>query len=438
VRRLKLFALLPLAIASLTAARCSSLGPEAGSDSISILSYNVSNLFDDRDDGGEYPEFSIAAGKWSAARFRERLERVSEAVLEALPSERGADGRGVRGAGPDILCLVEVENENALDALLDGPLVKSAYRYRAMSRASGSAVNCALASRFPIKAIRSHSFALGAAGSASGGSTTGGSREGRRLLEVELEVRGRSLTVFVCHWKSKLGGGAETEAERIGAAALLSSRAAVLMAADPEAEFLAAGDFNEGPDEYLLVGRKYATALFPVEEVAPVSAEGRAGGGGASGSGDSAALEENPAGEPGVSGGGSGGSGGGSGDAVAVVDEAASEEAAVSRFADGLLVSMDPERAGFFEGRPVLYSPWGPSKGFSYAYEGRRERIDGFLLSPGLLDAKGAAFDDFSVVDAAFLLDSKGFPLGWKPGRSGGYSDHLPIALELAVEALKE
>ena len=58
-------------------------------------------------------------------------------------------------------------------------------------------------------------------------------------------------------------------------AALVRSRVAARMAADPAVDLVVCGDFNESPDEYLRVNRRYETALMPIEEA---RAARRAGG----------------------------------------------------------------------------------------------------------------------------------------------------------------
>ena len=73
---------------------------------LTIMSYNVENLFDDVRDGTEYREFDPGRGAWNTESFQLRIKALSEVVRKAVPG------------GPDILLLQEVENENALQVLL--------------------------------------------------------------------------------------------------------------------------------------------------------------------------------------------------------------------------------------------------------------------------------------------------------------------------------
>jgi len=330
---------------------CSAVGAEQKRP-LSILSYNVLSLFDPVDDGTEYSDFSVAKGSWDEARYRRRLDNLAKVALE------GTKG-SVTTAGPDILCLVEVEDRRVLEDLRDGPLKSAGYRYIAISPAPGAAINTGLLSRIPIASLAAHAI-----------SGTSISRGRRNILEAVLEVDGARLGLLVCHWKSKLEGAEATEEERREAAALVASRVTALIAADPDIGIVVCGDFNENPDEYVRVGRRYATALMP-------EAEARV-----------------PAGER-------------------------------------LLIAPGAGETGFRGGEPVLYSPWAESDGFSYAYKGERERIDGFLISTTLLLGGKLRYRSFSVVDAPFLLDSSGAPLPWSSYSGVGYSDHLPILLTL-------
>ncbi|MBL8965734.1 MAG: hypothetical protein JNG85_01925, partial [Spirochaetaceae bacterium] len=236
---------------------------------------------------------------------------------------------------------------------------------------------------------KAHGLAAASGGTGAGGPGAAGVNEGRYLLEAEVEAApGRNLRLFVCHWKSKLGGARETEGARREAAALLASRTAALLAAEPGAEFLACGDFNESPDEYLRVGRRYETALMPAE--AAVQATGAGGA-------DAAGAAQCGAGRP------------------------------------RLLVAGRRVDAGLSGAGVALYSPWAEASGFSYVHEGKPERIDGFLLAPGLVDGVGLHFAGFRPLDEAFLLDAAGAPRAWSSSAGSGYSDHLPLLLELAL-----
>ncbi len=75
--------------------------------------------------------------------------------------------------------------------------------------------------------------------------------------------------VFVCHWKSKLEGEKETEAGRRAAAALLAHRIRELQTEKAFSPIVVCGDFNESPDEYTRISRRYPTAIMPSDAGTP-------------------------------------------------------------------------------------------------------------------------------------------------------------------------
>jgi endonuclease/exonuclease/phosphatase family metal-dependent hydrolase len=342
----------------LSSSRCSSAAASSRGSSMSIVAYNVKSLFDATDDGTEFSEFSVAKGTWDDARYRVRLANVASAVLATVPA-------GGSPPGPDVLCLEEIENEKVLEALRSGPLAAARYRYAAIAPAEGGPFSDCVLSRLPILSTACHS------------ASTPAGRAGRDILELELDVKGKRLVLFSCHWKSKSGGAEGTEEARRQDAALVRGRIQSRLSLDPGVELVVCGDFNESPDEYLRVDRQYRTALMPVDEA----------------------------------------------------------EAAVTKPLDRILVASTASRTVPLRGEPVLYSPWAESGGYSYLYRGSREQLDGFLLSPGLLDAKGISYKEFAAASASFLMDPEGAPLAWPGSGATGYSDHLPIYLLLEVEA---
>ena len=67
----------------------------------------------------------------------------------------------------------------------------------------------------------------------------------RAPLQVDLTIDGQPVTIYVNHFKSKLGGEAETEPQRLAQAAHINALVAAQLAADPEARLVVMGDFND-------------------------------------------------------------------------------------------------------------------------------------------------------------------------------------------------
>jgi hypothetical protein len=84
----------------------------------------------------------------------------------------------------------------------------------------------ALFSKFPVKDTKSHS-----------------TPDARDILEVTLDVEGHPLTVFVNHWKSRASDINAEQTRRLNAQTL-RDRVDKILAADPSADIILAGDFN--------------------------------------------------------------------------------------------------------------------------------------------------------------------------------------------------
>ena len=247
----KLGAPLSLLALLLTLASCSgcTFGLLSGpGSSLTILTYNVENLFDDVDNGTEYREYDPSGGNWNSELFHRKLQRVAEVLRAASPG------------GADIVALQEVENEKALASLNDLYLKGMGYR-AILGTSEGSAACVALLCRLPISRVQLHRIAA--------------DEPLRTVLEVEVDSGGTPIVLFVNHWKSKEGDGEATESLRRATAAAVARRIADLRTQEPQAGVLVVGDLNEQYDEFTRNGGRYRTALMPIEAsaaaVAPAS-----------------------------------------------------------------------------------------------------------------------------------------------------------------------
>jgi endonuclease/exonuclease/phosphatase family metal-dependent hydrolase len=318
------------------------------------MSYNVENLFDDVDDGTEYPDYDPGRGAWDARSFALRVDTIAEAV------------RGSVAGGPDVLLLQEVENGNALAGLRDRGLAGMGYAHAVLVPKKGLAANVAVLSRLPV--LRVHTWQVGP----FGGSAV------RDILEVEVEAGGRTLHLLANHWKSRVEGARQTEPSRREASRAVVRRTRQILAADPLADVLVAGDFNEDPDGSAPADRGWRSALVQAGEEVPADA-----------------------------------------------------------LAWTIALSGDSGRLGVRDGTLVLYDPWlelPRSLRGSSVYRGAWQTPDRILLSPGLFDRAGVSYrkGSFRVVRLPFLLLPDGSPRRWRGLRGPrGYSDHLPLLVTL-------
>jgi endonuclease/exonuclease/phosphatase family metal-dependent hydrolase len=183
---------------------------------------------------------SIRTAARGSELFKARVESIGEVVRKALPG------------GADVLLFQEIENENALHALVEDGLRGMGYSWEVMVPKRGLSANLAIASRLPVTRVRAHAVGPWKSGTPM-----------RDVIEADIEVDGHLLYVFNDHWKSKTGGVRATEPSRLESSSVLARRIRDILQQDPSADILAAGDFNENVDEYARTGGKYQTALLP-------------------------------------------------------------------------------------------------------------------------------------------------------------------------------
>ncbi|MGA2976480.1 MAG: endonuclease/exonuclease/phosphatase family protein [Spirochaetia bacterium] len=222
------------------------LAVSSSAATVTLMTYNVENLFDDVRDGTEYREFDPGTGKWNAEFFKVRIETIGEVVRKAI------------AGGPDILLLQEVENENTLKALVQQGFKGMGYAAQVLVPKKKLSANVAIVSRLAITRVRSHAVP-----------PWRGDTPVRDIIEAEIQVSGHTLYVLNNHWKSKTEGVKATEASRREAASVLARRIREILTQDPAADIIAAGDMNESIDEYGRVGGRYQTALLPENQNVP-------------------------------------------------------------------------------------------------------------------------------------------------------------------------
>jgi endonuclease/exonuclease/phosphatase family metal-dependent hydrolase len=342
----------PAAAALIGLMGCGAVPGSGAPQSLKIVTWNVQALFDGEDTGTEYDDYLTAAG-WSGEKYRARLTALAESVEYMA--------KGV----PDVLALQEVENAEVLKELAGGPLAKHGYQWVFFADNPGAALGVGVLSRLPLVETRAHSV------------TAGGHTSPRPVAEVWLRPGNETLALFVCHWKSKLGGADATEAERRASAAVIARRIREIRAEKPDMPVLVAGDLNENHDEFYRLSGADVSALLPD-------------------------------------------------------DPPAAGLAAVRK--DYLVISGEkPPRARHFAGETAaLYSPWGNEmEAGSYYYRNTWETIDHFLLSGGFFDGKGWDFDTCEVLNKEPFINDRGTPRTYNPRTGNGLSDHLPLLLTL-------
>jgi endonuclease/exonuclease/phosphatase family metal-dependent hydrolase len=159
-----------------------------------IATYNVENLFDAKYQGTEYDEYIPGKHNWNERMVDIKLNHTAEVICDV---------------DADILALQEIENAYIFQKLIKKlETVGCPYIYSAITQKKGASIQVALLSRYPIH--KQHDIQVSA------------SPRVRNILEVEVDIEGINLTLFVNHWKSKAYKGGESK--RIKYAEALQSR----------------------------------------------------------------------------------------------------------------------------------------------------------------------------------------------------------------------
>lgn len=179
------------------------------------------------------------------AEANKRGWMVDETKFEELAMDAKAlTGMAVRELKADIVAFQEIENVDTLkyfrSQFLGG---RSAYPYVAgIDGNDPRRIDVAVLSKLPIVRVRSYQHLMDPANA----TTTLFSRD---CLEVDVEVGKKTLTLFVNHFKSMMGGRKKTSARR-----KLQAKEVVKLVKDrfkdPKKEnFVVLGDFNDYPEK---------------------------------------------------------------------------------------------------------------------------------------------------------------------------------------------
>jgi Endonuclease/Exonuclease/phosphatase family len=141
------------------------------------------------------------------------------------------------GRGPDALGLCEVENRKVVEMLVE-KLAPLGRKYEIVHKDSPSdrGIDCALVYDAAIFGLSDSKFHFVDA------------EKTRDIVEARLRHEGADLFVFVNHWPSRNND----EWQRVKAATVARTRLDEILTADPQADFVLIGDFNDEPDNVSL------------------------------------------------------------------------------------------------------------------------------------------------------------------------------------------
>ncbi len=197
-------------------------------DSLTIISYNVENLFDYEHDTLKNDSSFLPEGMhhWTYHRYQTKLDRIAQVIVNISKFESAA-----------LIGLCEVENARCLYDLCY-KLKRFHYKYIHYESADERGIDVALLyDSTKVKVLNSKALHIPLENDLT-----------RDILYVEaLLTTNDTLHTMICHLPSKLGGAATTDWKRQTAKLVIQQHVDSILQLQPKAKIIVMGDMNNDP-----------------------------------------------------------------------------------------------------------------------------------------------------------------------------------------------
>lgn len=199
---------------------------------LTLVEFNVENLFDTKHDSLKQDMAFTPKGdyRWTATRYRTKIDNLSAAIIAA--------GEGSGGKLPDLIAMVEVENDSVMtDLTRHSELRNARYEYLMTNSRDARGIDVALLyNPTAFAPIASRSLQVD-------------SFPGRGYTRDVLYVAGRTATsdtlhLFIVHAPSRRGGAVATQPYRLAVAEVVGNAIDSLKGIHPTANIIVTGDLN--------------------------------------------------------------------------------------------------------------------------------------------------------------------------------------------------
>ncbi len=206
-----------------------------GNKSLSVMFYNVENLFDTEDDPLITDEEYLPNGerRWNSYRLNVKLNNISKVIANTGQWEP-----------PAIIGLCEIENQYVLERLVNHPVIRN-WKYKIIHKNSpdGRGIDVAAIYREDVFQPLSYNYFSPVAENKPVPAT-------REILYVSGILAGLdTLHLYFNHWPSRYGGLMETRRSRQRAATRLFSEVVKLQKSHRNPAIIIMGDFNDQPED---------------------------------------------------------------------------------------------------------------------------------------------------------------------------------------------
>ena len=198
----------------------------AHAEDLFVASWNCENLFDTADDpkvNGDEEYTPESPKKWTKERLGIKLTNLSSIISKMND-----------GKGPDVIGLCEIENRKVVELLVEmlHPLGRK-YEIVHQDSPSERGIDCAIVFDSAVFALSEPKFHHVDA------------ENTRDIVEAKLRRKDHDLYVFMNHWPSRHHDSSFREK----AAEVARKRIDEILAADPKADIIMLGDFNDEPSD---------------------------------------------------------------------------------------------------------------------------------------------------------------------------------------------
>jgi endonuclease/exonuclease/phosphatase family metal-dependent hydrolase len=217
----------------------------ASATTVSVMNYNVENLFDTKHDIGKEdytylpkatkdasPEIQAYCKSLSKERYIKdclELDWNEDVLFQKFTNLKEVIRQYNFGLGADILVLQEVENQNVVNMFIRHELKSLGYKYSVVLEGEDSrGIDTGVISKYPIVSAKMHKIDL-----------TGIAKKTRGILQADINVEGKKVSILANHWPSQ---GNPTQARAKAAKTL--NKIAKGIKSDL---IIATGDFNVVP-----------------------------------------------------------------------------------------------------------------------------------------------------------------------------------------------
>lgn len=223
---------------------------------ITIVSYNVENLFDTEHDTlkNDHEFLPQSPRHWTRTKYWTKLNRLGQAIVSCTDGLHNS-------VVPDIVGLCEVENDTTLRDLTERSLLRKAkYKYIMTNSPDERGMDVALLySPFSFSPIHVDTLHI---------PSLKDMKPTRDILYVAGEIlTGDTLHIFMLHAPSRSGGEFESRPFRLHVIKQLSNYIQTLFKQHPQANIIVMGDFNDYKNDASL-HELYALGLLNISTTA--------------------------------------------------------------------------------------------------------------------------------------------------------------------------